>query len=61
MTCVAVSFDGLTALSGGHDQIVRLWDLATGLPLASFAGQGQLVTCVAFAPNGRAAASGGAA
>jgi WD40 repeat protein len=37
---------------------VKLWDVATGKMLHSFAGHSDTVTSVAFAPDGRRAISG---
>src|SRR5262249_51383583 len=43
---VAVSADGRTALSGGADRAVRLWDLASGFELREYAGIGGPVAAV---------------
>jgi WD40 repeat protein len=65
----ALSVDGRYALVAGHGGAqdrrgvpigynVRLLDAENGHELASFAGHTQTVRCVAFAPDGRSAASG---
>jgi len=54
---VAVSPDGTRLLTGGRDQTVRLWDVATGKQLRHFSGNTAQVWRVAFAPDGKAAAS----
>jgi serine/threonine protein kinase len=55
---VAVSPDGNTALSGGDDATVRLWDLATGREVRRLTAHEGAVMSVAFAPGGRLAVSG---
>jgi RNA polymerase sigma factor (sigma-70 family) len=57
---VAFSPDGRTLLTGGADQTVRLWELATGSEILALQGGGGDVAAVAFSPRGRliAAASG---
>src|SRR4029077_1681806 len=49
--CVALSFDGRRALSGGNDRSVRLWDLKTGQELHRFDGHTDLVASVALSPD----------
>jgi WD40 repeat protein len=56
---VTISPDGRRALSGGVDQTIRLWDLATGEELHCFRGHEGMVNGVAFSPDGRRALSGG--
>jgi choice-of-anchor C domain-containing protein len=56
---VALSPDGLRAISGGTDKAVRLWDLETGKELKKFEGHEGLVYAVAFHPKGKLALSGG--
>jgi WD40 repeat protein len=56
---VAVSADGRTALSGGADRAVRLWDLASGFALREYAGLDSSVAAVALSPDGRLAAACG--
>jgi WD40 repeat protein len=56
-TSVAFSQDGNYALSGGHDQTLRLWDLQTGKEVRVFSGHGSHVYGVAFCPDGKRAIS----
>jgi WD40 repeat protein len=57
---VALSPDGRTALSGSFDSTLKLWEVATGNTLRTFAGHTNIVLSVAFSPDGRTALSGGA-
>jgi WD40 repeat protein len=54
---VAVSADGLLALTGSSDRTVRLWDVYTGNALRTWAGHTDPVRGVAFSADGRLAAS----
>jgi WD40 repeat protein/tetratricopeptide (TPR) repeat protein len=51
--CAALSPDGRTALTGSDDGTARLWDLATGRPLAPPLELGVEVGYVAFSPDAR--------
>jgi WD40 repeat protein len=55
--CVAISPDGATALSGGEDNTVRWWEVATGREIHVFWGHTREVVAVAFASDGRTATS----
>jgi WD40 repeat protein len=49
----ALSPDGKLAVSGGDDDALRLWDVATGKPVRVLEGHTNLVWSVAFAPDGK--------
>ncbi|MCI0465087.1 MAG: WD40 repeat domain-containing protein [Gemmataceae bacterium] len=55
----ALSPDGKLAVSGGDDDDLRLWDVATGKPLRVLKGHTNLVWSVAFAPDGKHVLSAG--
>jgi WD40 repeat protein len=52
--------DGCQALSGGTDRTVKLWSIASGQCLRTFAGHEDAVTAVALTGDGRYALSGSA-
>jgi WD40 repeat protein len=54
---VAFSPDGRTALSGSRDRTMKLWDLATGNEIRTFAHKDDVLS-VAFSPDRRAVLSG---
>ena len=60
VSAVAISPDGLTALSGGEDHTLKLWNFATQSHIRSYTGHTQGVLAVAFSADGRRAVSGGA-
>jgi WD40 repeat protein len=55
---VAFSLDGRT-LATADGRAVRLWDAATGDPVAELVGHEGKVKCLAFSPDGTVLASGG--
>ncbi len=55
---IAFSPDGRLAVSGGGDNTVRLWDVASGVELRLLAGHTDKVGSVAFHPGGKVVASG---
>ena len=54
---VAFSPDGRRLVSSGHDQTIRLWDLASGQDLLTLKGHSGWVRSVAFSGDGRRIAS----
>jgi WD40 repeat protein len=57
---VAFAPDGKVLASGAGDQIIRLWDTATGKELRRCEGHFGAVTAVVFAPDGKTLYSGSA-
>jgi WD40 repeat protein len=58
VTSVAFSPDDTCALSGGKDNTLRLWEVATAREIRVFKGHTDFVYSVAFSPDGKTAVSG---
>ncbi len=56
---LAVSPDGRRVVSGGWSMPVKVWDLQSGRVDLEYNGQGNIVFCVAWHPDGGRIASGG--
>src|SRR5262245_47021452 len=56
---VAFSPDGKTLAAGGYENLVRLWDIATGQERLVLRGHISTVCCIAYAPDGKTLASCG--
>jgi WD40 repeat protein len=50
--------DGKILASAGRDNLVRLWDPATGKQIRQLSGHQAIVSCIAFSPDGKVLASG---
>jgi WD40 repeat protein len=53
VTSVAFSPSGHYALSGGKDNTIELWDVATGREIRTFRGHSDVVSSAKFTPDGR--------
>ena len=58
MLAVAFLGSGARALSGGDDRLLQLWDSAQGAVTTRFQARAA-VKCLAAAPDGRRAVTGG--
>lgn len=59
ITSVAATADGKMIASGSLDGMVKLWDSATGLPMATYEGHQGPVHSVALSPDGKQVVSAG--
>jgi WD40 repeat protein len=58
LTAIAVSPNGLYAVSGSWDKTLKLWDIATGREIRAMKGHKEKILSVAFSPDGRYILSG---
>jgi len=56
--CLAISPNGKILASGADNNIVHLWELASGRELGRFAGHQDLIQSLRFSPDGKRLASG---
>ena len=59
VSSVSVTPDGWRAVSGGADNVLRVWDLESGLCLRTMEGHSGKITSVSITPDGRYAISAG--
>ena len=59
-TCVAVSWDGRRAATGGSDRCLRLWDLEGGECLQSLQGHDAFITSLSWLPGTTSVVTGSA-
>jgi WD40 repeat protein len=55
---VAFSRDGSLLASGGHDAIIKLWDVRSGSELRALAGHTNTITALVFSNDGKTVVSG---
>jgi murein L,D-transpeptidase YafK len=60
VNAAAFSPNGRQAVSGGQDNLVRLWDIPTGLLLQTFDVETSRIASVAFSPDGQSILAAGA-
>lgn len=59
VVCLAYSPDGATLATAGTDQLISLWDVATGRLRAKFTGHTGVVWSLAWSPDGQRLATAG--
>ena len=58
VNALAFSSDGKMLASGGYDETVQLWDVATGEPITTFTGHTGGINALTFSPDNRTLAGG---
>jgi WD40 repeat protein len=58
ISAVAISPNGMSALSVGNDNIIHLWEIATGNQIRVLHGHNDFITSVAYSQDGKYALSG---
>ena len=58
VTCLAISPDGDTLVSGSADKTIKIWQLSKGKKLRTLKGHSHGVTCLAISPDGQTLISG---
>ena len=58
VSAIAFSLDGRLIVSGSEDEIVYVWDAATGAERSVLQGHSGVVSAVAFSPDSRLIVSG---
>ncbi|TNE55998.1 MAG: hypothetical protein EP338_01575 [Bacteroidetes bacterium] len=53
INCLEISPDGKWMLTGGNDNLVKLWDMASGKEMRSFTGNDGRMVKVRFSPDGK--------
>src|SRR5437660_306250 len=57
VNAVAITSDGMRAISGSYDRTLKVWELKTGKLLHSLEGHSNWINAVAVIPDGRQAVS----
>ena len=60
VNCLAASADNLKLATGSDDNVLRIWDVASGRVLEHFLDHTEPVSAVAFAPDNKTVVSGSA-
>jgi len=58
ISAISLSSDGRLLASAGHDNAIKIWEVATGLELRTLKGPSQWFESLAFSPDGHTLAAG---